>query len=280
MKKQIELKRLSIGNVVLFVICVGLAYIMVVPFVWMLSASFKSNTTIFEYPIQWIPRNMFYGNYKSVWTDINYPLHFLNSLKLSVIITLIQLFTCSLAAYSFSKLHFPGRDKLFLGYLATMMIPWHAIMIPQFVIVKTLHLYNTHMSLSVLHAFSAFGVFLLRQSMISIPNSLHEAATIDGCGTFRVYWNIILPLTKAGLATLSVLTFNFIWNDYMGPMIYLDTEALKTIQVALASFKEQYSANYGAIMAGTVISIIPVLIVYIVAQKHIVDGIAYAGVKG
>jgi multiple sugar transport system permease protein len=253
---------------------------MVVPFVWMVSASFKTNTKIFEYPIQWIPKELFYGNYHSVWSEINYPVHFLNSLKLSIIITLIQLFTCSLAAYSFSKLEYPGRDKIFLGYLATMMIPWHAIMIPQFVIVKALNLYNSHMALIVLHAFSAFGVFLLRQTMLGIPNSLHEAATIDGCGTFRIYWNIILPLTKTGLATLSVLTFNFIWNDYMGPMIYLDSEALKTIQVALASFKEQYSANYGAIMAGTVISIIPVVIVYASAQKYIVEGIAYAGLKG
>jgi multiple sugar transport system permease protein len=246
----------------------------------MLSASFKTNTKIFDYPIQWIPADMFYGNYQSVWVGIDYPVHFLNSLKLSIIITLIQLFTCSLAAYSFSKLHFPGRDKLFLGYLATMMIPWHAIMIPQFVIVKTFNLYDTHMALIVLHAFSAFGVFLLRQNMLSIPDSLHEAATIDGCGKFRIYWNIILPLTKTGLLTLSILTFNSNWNDYMGPMIYLDTESLKTIQVALASFREQYSSDYGAIMAGTVISIIPVVIVYATAQKHIVNGIAYAGIKG
>jgi multiple sugar transport system permease protein len=275
MKKQI-----TTGRIIFFVICAVVAYIMVVPFVWMVSASFKTNTKIFEYPIQWIPKELFYGNYHSVWSEINYPVHFLNSLKLSIIITLIQLFTCSLAAYSFSKLEYPGRDKIFLGYLATMMIPWHAIMIPQFVIVKALNLYNSHMALIVLHAFSAFGVFLLRQTMLGIPNSLHEAATIDGCGTFRIYWNIILPLTKTGLATLSVLTFNFIWNDYMGPMIYLDSEALKTIQVALASFKEQYSANYGAIMAGTVISIIPVVIVYASAQKYIVEGIAYAGLKG
>jgi multiple sugar transport system permease protein len=253
---------------------------MVIPFVWMVSSAFKTNVKIFEYPIQWIPQDVYYGNFHSVWSDINYPVNFFNSLKLSVIITLTQLVTSSLAAYSFSKLHFPGRDKIFLIYLATMMIPWHAIMIPQFIIIKAFNLYNSHIALIVLHSFSAFGVFLLRQSMLSIPNSLHEAATIDGCGTFRIYWNIILPLTKTGLATLSVLTFNFIWNDYMGPMIYLDSEILKTIQVALASFKEQYSANYGAIMAGTVISIIPVVIVYIMAQKYIVDGIAYAGIKG
>jgi multiple sugar transport system permease protein len=265
---------------IFFAACILVAFIMVIPFVWMLSASFKLNAEIFNYPIEWIPKVFHLDNYDAVWNDIDYPINFLNTLKLALIITLLQLFTCSLAAFSFSKLRFPGRDKIFLGYLATMMIPWHAIMIPQFIIVKGLRMYNTHSALIVLGAFSAFGVFLLRQNMISIPNSLHEAAKIDGCGTFRTYWNIILPLTKTGLATLSVLTFNGIWNDYMGPMIYLDSDHLKTIQVALASFREQYSANYGAILAGTVISIIPVVIVYAAAQKYIVEGIAYAGVKG
>jgi multiple sugar transport system permease protein len=278
--KQNFVSTISVGKVILFAGCIIIAYIMVVPFVWMVSASFKTNIDIFKYPIEWIPSNFFYGHYKSVLVDINYLLNFYNSAKLSIIITLIQLFTCSLAAFSFSKLRFPGRDKIFLGYLATMMIPWHAIMIPQFIIVRGFNLYNSHGALIVLHAFSAFGVFLLRQNMLSIPDSLHEAAKIDGCNSFQVYWNIIIPLTKTGLATLCVLTFNAIWNDYMGPMIYLDSEHLKTIQIALASFKEQYSANYGAIMAGTVISIIPVVLVYIVAQKHIIDGIAYAGIKG
>jgi multiple sugar transport system permease protein len=269
-----------VNKIIIFALCLGIAYIMVVPFIWMVSASFKLNTEIFNYPIEWIPKIFHLDHYNSVMTDIDYPVNFFNSAKLAVIITVIQLFTCSLAAFSFSKLHFPGRNRIFLGYLATMMIPWHAIMIPQFIIVKSLGLYNTHQALIVLHAFSAFGVFLLRQNMMSIPDSLSEAARIDGCSTFRIYWNIILPLTKTGLATLSVLTFNGIWNDYMGPMIYLDSEHLKTIQIALASFREQYSANYGAILAGTVISIIPIVIVYICAQKYIVEGIAYAGVKG
>ncbi|MDR3276882.1 MAG: carbohydrate ABC transporter permease [Treponema sp.] len=272
--------KLAPGKVILFILCLAVAYIMVVPFVWMVSASFKLNTEIFNYPIEWIPKVFHLDNYDAVMTDINYPVNFFNSAKLAVIITVLQLFTCSLAAFAFSKLHFPGRDKIFLGYLATMMIPWHAIMIPQFIIVRSLGLYNTHWSLIVLQAFSAFGVFLLRQNMLSIPNSLSEAARIDGCSSFRIYWNIILPLTKTGLATLCVLSFNGIWNDYMGPMIYLDSEALKTIQIALASFREQYSANFGAILAGTVISIIPVVIVYACAQKYIVEGIAYAGVKG
>ncbi|MDR1400598.1 MAG: carbohydrate ABC transporter permease [Treponema sp.] len=278
-KKHYGLSRVLSG-VIISIICIIIAYIMIVPFVWMLSASFKLNTDIFSYPIQWIPEVFHLDHYDNVLTEIPFPIYFFNSAKLSVIITLLQLFTCSLAAFSFSKLHFPGRDKLFLGYLATMMVPWHAIMIPQFIIVKGLHMYNTHWALIVLQAFSAFGVFLLRQNMISIPDSLSEAARIDGCSTSRIYWNIILPLTKTGLATLSILTFNGIWNDYMGPMIYLDSEHLRTIQIALASFREEYSANYGAILAGTVISIIPIVIVYTCAQKYIVDGIAYAGVKG
>jgi multiple sugar transport system permease protein len=277
---EVNKKPIKVSGVLLFMLCAGIAYIMIVPFVWMLSASFKLNTEIFKYPVEWIPKTFHPINYDTVLNKIPFVTYFLNSAKLAITITLIQLFTCSLAAFSFSKLKFPGRDKIFLGYLATMMIPWHAIMIPQFIIIKGLNLYNTHWALIVLQAFSAFGVFLLRQNMLSIPNSLHEAAKIDGCGTFRVYWNIILPLTKTGLATLAVLTFNGIWNDYMGPMIYLDSIELRTIQIGLASFREEFSANYGAIMAGTCISIIPIVIVYILCQKYIVDGIAYAGVKG
>ena len=161
-----------------------------------------------------------------------------------------------------------------------MMVPWHAIMIPQFIVVKAFGMYNTHLSLIVLQAFSAFGVFLLRQNMLSIPNSLHEAAKIDGCSTFGIYRKIILPLSQNGLATLTVLTFNSVWNDYMGPMIYLDSDRLKTIQLGLASFQQQFSADYGAIMAGTVCSVIPIIIVYCIGQKYIVEGVAFAGVKG
>jgi multiple sugar transport system permease protein len=259
---------------------VFIGFLMVVPFVWMLSASFKLNTEIFETPTRWIPQVFRSLNYEKVWKDIPFAQYFYNTAKLAVCITALQLFTCSLAAYSFSKLHFPGRDKLFVAYLATMMVPWHAIMIPQFIIVKGLGLFNTHMALILLQAFSAFGVFILRQNMLSIPDSLTEAAKIDGCGWFRAYLTIIIPLTKTGLITLAVLTFNTVWNDYMGPMIYLDNDKLFTIQIGLASFRQQFSADYGAIMAGTVSSIIPVILLYAVGQKHIVEGVAFAGVKG
>lgn len=273
-------KPLRASQVVIFLFCLLVGFLMVVPFVWMLSASFKLNTEIFETPTRWIPEVFRTVNFEKVWNDIPFPQYFFNTAKLAVCITLMQLLTCSLAAYSFTKLHYPGRDKLFVAYLATMMVPWHAIMIPQFIIVKSLGLFNSHLALILLQAFSAFGVFLLRQNMLSIPDSLSEAAKIDGCGWFRTYLTIILPLTKTGLITLAVLTFNTVWNDYMGPMIYLDSDKLYTIQIGLASFKQQFSADYGAIMAGTVSSIIPVIVLYAVGQKHIVEGVAFAGVKG
>ncbi len=273
-------KKSKFGKVILFIVCCLVAFVMVVPFVWMLSASFKLKNEIFSIPIRWIPEVFHMDNYETIMEKINFPLYFLNTAKVTIIITLLQLLTCSMAAYAFSKLRFPGRDTIFLAYLGTMMVPWHAIMIPQFIVIQKLHLYDNHLSLILTGAFSAFGVFVLRQNMLSIPDSLNEAAKIDGCGPVGIYWRIILPLTKTGLATLTVLTFNNVWNDYMGPMIYLDKDTNRTIQLGLATFKRQFDADYGAIMAGTVLSLIPVVIIYVVAQKYIVDGIAYSGVKG
>lgn len=273
-------RKIKPSDIILFLIALAVAYIMIVPFVWMLSASFKLKTEIFSVPIKWIPETFHLDNYRSIVEEIPFPLYFFNTAKITIIITILQVITCSMAAYAFSKLRFPGRDTLFLAYLGTMMVPWHAIMIPQFIVIQKLGLYDNHLSLILTGAFSVFGVFILRQNMLSIPDSLGEAAKIDGCGPVGIYAKVILPLTKNGLATLVVLTFNNVWNDYMGSMIYLDKEANRTIQLGLATFKREFDTNYGAIMAGTVVSLIPVVIIYIIAQKYIVDGIAYSGVKG
>lgn len=269
-----------VTNVVLFVLALFVAYIMIVPFVWMVSASFKLKNEIFSVPIHWIPEVFHLDNYETILQEIPFPRYFFNTFKITVSITALQVVTCSMAAYAFSKLHFPGRDKLFLAYLGTMMVPWHAIMIPQFIVIQKLGLYDNHLSLILTGAFNVFGVFILRQNMLSIPDSLCEAAKIDGCGPVGIFAKIVLPLTKSGLATLIILTFNNVWNDYMGPMIYLDSDANRTIQLGLATFKREFDTNYGAIMAGTVISLIPIVIVYVIAQKYIVEGIAYSGVKG
>lgn len=268
------------GRVVIYILCILAAAIMLIPFLWMVSASFKAKNEIFTNPIRWIPEVFRTVNYERIFNDIPFPTYFLNTFKITVSITVLQLVTCSMAAYAFSKLKFPGRDKLFLAYLGTMMVPWHAVMIPQFIIIQKMGLYDNQLALILTGAFSAFGVFILRQNMMSIPDSLGEAAKIDGCGFFGIYTKIVLPLSKTGLITLGVLTFNSVWNDYMGPMIYLDTDKKKTIQLGLATFKRQYDTDYGAIMAGTVISLIPIVIVYAIAQKYIVEGVANTGIKG
>lgn len=273
-------RKVRIQHSLLFVILMIIGLTMLVPFFWTLSSSFKYNREIFEYPIKWIPEVFRWSNYQEVWTRVNFLTYYLNTIKLSIIVTVGQVVTCSLAAYSFAKMDYPGRDKIFLCYLATMMVPWHAIMIPQFIIIKNMGFYDSHWSIILMNLFSAFGVFLLRQFMLGIPMELSEAARIDGCGELKIYSQIIMPMCKPGLATLVVFTFNFMWNDYMGPMIYLNTDKLKTIQIGLAAFRTEYGAEYGLIMAGTVCSLLPMVLIYCVAQKYLIEGIAFSGLKG
>jgi multiple sugar transport system permease protein len=271
----------KIGRYFLYAVLILIAFIMIFPFAWMVSASLKYDRDIFVYPIKWLPETVdsIKYNYSTIFTRISFGKFYFNTAKLTIIITLLQLFTCSLAAYSFSRIEYPGRDKIFIVYLCTLMVPWHAIMIPQFLIIQKMGLYNTHLSLILIQAFSAFGVFILRQYMLSIPKELNEAAKIDGCGQFRIFAQIIIPLTKPGLATLAILTFNSVWNDYMAPMLYLEDKHLYTLQLGLSYFKTQYAMEYGLTMAATVCSIIPVIIVYIFAQKYIIEGIAHTGLK-
>lgn len=270
----------KITYAVLWTVLLVLGVTMMLPFAWTLSASFKFNREIFQVPFRWIPEVFRFENYKEVWTAVPFLSYYLNTLKVTIAATLGQVIVCSLAAFSFSKMNYPGRDKLFLCYLATMMVPWHAIMIPQFMVVRKIGMYDTHWAIILLQLFSAFGVFLLRQYMLGIPNELSEAARIDGCGELGIYSRIVLPICKPGIATLIVFTFNAVWNDYMGPMIYLTSDNLKTIQIGLAAFRSLYKTDYAVIMAGTVCSMIPMVGIFIIAQKYLIEGIAFSGIKG
>jgi multiple sugar transport system permease protein len=197
-----------------------------------------------------------------------------------VIITLLQLATSSFAAYAFAKLQFKGRDVLFLAYIASIAIPWQVYMVPQFIMMRRLDLVDTHLALILLQAFSAFGVFLLRQFFISIPNDLSDAARIDGMSEYGIYFRIMLPLSKPALATLTIFTFVGVWNDFMGPLIYLNSESKKTIQLGLRMFIQQYSADYALIMAASLVSLVPVIILFLSFQRFFVEGIATSGIKG
>ncbi|WP_375148406.1 carbohydrate ABC transporter permease [Enterococcus mundtii] len=270
----------SFHKILVFTLLLIFSLLTLIPFIWMISASFKANNDVFSVPIQWIPKIWHPENYSVIWTRIPLLTFFKNTAILSIVITLIQLFTSSFAAYGFSKMHFKGRNLLFLAYIGTIAVPWQSYMIPQFIMMRQLGLSDTLLSLILLQAFSAFGVFLLKQYYSSIPDSLCESARIDGLSEWGIYRRIILPLTKPALASLMIITFVNTWNDYMGPFIYLSSTENKTIQLGLKMFVGLYDTEYALIMAASVLSVLPVAIVFLAMQKYFVEGIASSGVKG
>jgi multiple sugar transport system permease protein len=253
---------------------------MLAPFVWMLSASLKLDRDVFAFPIEWIPSEPRWRNYIDIWTKIPLALFVWNTTKLTIIVTILQLVTSSFAAYAFAKLRFPYRNVLFLAYIATIAMPWQVYMVPQFLMMREFGLNNTHLALICLQAFTAFGVFLMRQFYMSIPDELCEAARIDGMSEYGIWWRIMLPLSMPALSTLTIFTFVNTWNDFLGPLIYLTKTELKTIQIGIRMFVTQYTQEYGLIMAASVVSLIPVLIVFLALQRFFVEGIASTGLKG
>lgn len=230
--------------------------------------------------MKWIPDELVWENYATIWTRIPLLTFILNTFKLTIVVTILQVLTSSFAAYAFSKLHFKGRNVLFLGYIGTIAVPWQAYMVPQFMMMRMFHLNNTHLAIILLQAFSAFGVFLMRQFYEGIPNELCEAARIDGLSEYGIYRRIMLPLSLPAISTLVIFTFVTTWNDYLGPLIYLNSTELKTVQLGLRMFITQYSSEYNLIMAASVVSLIPVLIVFLSLQKYFVQGVASSGLKG
>jgi multiple sugar transport system permease protein len=263
-----------------YLLLIIMAFSMLVPFVWMLSSSLKLNKDVFTFPMRWIPESPRWQNYSDIWTKIPLGTFILNTIKLSVIVTLLQLLSSSFAAYAFAKLRFPGRRGLFLGYIATIAVPWQAYMVPQFILMRAMGLNNTHLAIICLQAFSAFGVFMMKQFYESIPDELREAAWIDGLSEYGIWLRIMLPLSKPALSTLTIITFVNTWNDFLGPMIYLTRTELKTIQIGLRMFISQYSSEYGLIMAASVVALIPVLVIFLSLQRYFVQGVANTGLKG
>jgi multiple sugar transport system permease protein len=253
---------------------------MLLPFVWKVSAALKLDKDVITFPIEWIPSNPRWENYLEIWTTIPLGTFIKNTAKLTVIVTILQLLTSSFAAYAFAKLEFKGRDLLFLGYVATIAMPWQVYMVPQFIMMRSFGLNNTHLAIIFLQAFSAFGVFLMKQFYMSVPDELCEAARIDGMSEYRIWAQIMLPLSKPALSTLTIFTFVNTWNDFLGPLLYLTRMELKTVQIGLRMFISQYSSEYGLIMAASVVALIPVVIVFLSLQKFFVQGVATAGLKG
>ena len=270
----------QILRTVIYILLIALAVFTLIPFVWMISSSLKLGREVFSYPMKWIPETFHWENYRVIWQKVPLTTYFKNTAFIAIVVTFLQTLTSSFAAYAFAKLEFKGRDTLFLCYIATIAVPWQAYMLPQFIMMRSMGLYDTLWAMVVLQTFSAFGVFLMRQFYRGIPTELCEAARIDGLSEYGIWARIMLPLSKAAIATLVIFTFVGTWNDYMGPMIYLTRDINKTVQVGLRRFIQENSSDYHLIMAASLCSLIPVSVVFLCLQRYFIEGIATSGLKG
>lgn len=266
-------------KIILYIVLGISAIIMIAPFVWMLSTSLKSIGEVFTYPPSIIGDTIKWDNYINISARYPFGRFFINSLIVTSIVVIGQLFTSSLGGYVFARLKFKFRDAIFLFYLATMMIPIHVTLIPIFIIMRYLHLIDRLPSLILTDLATAFGTFLMRQFYLSVPASLEDAAKIDGCNPFTTYWRIFLPLSKPALATLGVFIFMGMWNDFIRPLIFINSIENMTLPLGLANMQGSYATDWPVLMAGTFISMIPVLIIFLFAQDFFVRSVTLSGLK-
>jgi len=273
--------RRTAGRVLLYVVLIVFAIFLLVPFAWMVLSSLKAPNDVFSVPVKWLPDMWVWQNYVDIWTKSNILVWLRNTLLLAVVVTTLQILTGSFAAYGFARMRFKGRDALFLLYIATIAVPWQSYMIPQFILLSNLKVSNTLWAIILLQAFGAFGVFLMKQFYETIPEELSEAARIDGLSEYAIWRRIMLPLSVPAIASLGLLTFVNTWNDYLGPLIYLRSPDLWTMQLGLKNFVSNlYDTNYALLFTGLTISVIPIAIIFMLGQKYFVEGIATSGMKG
>lgn len=252
--------------------------LMLLPFIWMVSTSLKPGADVFrEYPPKLIPTTIQWGNYREALTSMPFDRFYLNSFIVAISVTTLQLLTSSLAAFAFARLRFRGRDLLFFVYLSALMIPFPVLLVPNFIIVRNLGWFDTYAALILPVSFSAFSTFLLRQYYRGIPMELDEAARIDGASSFRVWWQIIFPNSRPALAALSIFVFLGNWNEFLWPLIVTNSEAMRTVPVGLNAFKGQFTVRWEMLMAAAVVGMMPVLIVYLLAQNWIIRGMSITG---
>jgi multiple sugar transport system permease protein len=262
----------------IYLILVFTCLLVLFPLLVIVSSSFKTEREIFSFPMTIIPNEPILDNFEALLDK--FPLYILNSLKVTTLITVIQVLTATSAGYAFSKLKWRGREFVFLLYISSIMIPFQVYIIPQFIIVRVLGMYDTHLALILVSSFTAFGTFLARQFFLTIPDSYIEAAKISGVNHFQIYRMIMLPLSTPVIATLAVLSFRYWWNDLFTALIYITSQDLKTLPLGLADFVSEYDVYYGPQMAASLIAIVPVIVIYIFAQRYIVSGVVATGIKG
>ncbi|MBU1037510.1 MAG: carbohydrate ABC transporter permease [Candidatus Omnitrophica bacterium] len=259
---------------------------MVIPFIWMLSTSLKPYSSVFIFnvgDIQWFPSPVYWKNYIDVWKVVPFARFYANSIFIVICVTLGQVVTSAGAAYAFSRLKFPGRDKIFFAYLATMMIPGSVTMIPVFALMRAFGWIDTYKALIIPAIFSAYGTFLLRQFFMTIPRDLEDAAKIDGCSLWGIFWRVIMPLSHTAIATLTIFVSLGNWVSFMWPLLVTNSIEKRTLPVGLAYFQELYQyaqPDWGLLMAGSLITMVPIIIIFLFNQRFFVEGIKLTGMKG
>ena len=255
--------------------------VVILPFLWMLSSSFKTTADVISFPPDWIPNPFIWDNYPQSVSILPMGLAYINSFKISMLVTIGGLFTCSLSAYAFARMRFPGRNILFIAVLSTLMIPQEVNLIPLYILFKQIHWIDTHWPLIIPPALqNPYGVFLMRQFFLSIPKELEEAARIDGANPWTIYSRIIMPLAVPALVTLGIFIFLYNWNQFLAPLIYLNSTNNFTVPLMLGAFTSDYGSQWGVLMAACSIAMIPMIAVYAIGQRYFIEGIALSGVKG
>lgn len=273
-------KKKNKSHIAVYIVLLSGVLITLLPFLWMLLTSLKTQSEAIHVPPVIFPARPVLSNYADVFRDVPFARMYLNTIISAVVTVAAQLLFCSMAAYAFAKLKFPGRDVIFVILLAVLMVPSSFFILPQYLIIQKLGLLNTIPALFIPNLFSAFGTFLLRQFFLSLPSDLEDAAALDGCTPFTTYWRIMLPLAKPGLVSLGILTLRFAWNDLMWPLIVNTSQEKMTLTAGLAYMQGQYQTNFPEMMAGAMMAIIPLLVLFAVFQRQFIEGIALTGIKG
>ncbi len=276
-------KKTSVGRVVIFIVLLAGALTMVIPFVWMLSTSLKEAKLVYQIPPQWIPKPVDWRNYVEIWTNSNLLSGIKNSVIVSACVLAFGTFSTTMSAFAFAKLDVPGKNVLFICLLSSMMIPFVVLLVPQYIIYSKIKWINTLLPLIIPGALGNVSMlFFLRQYMTGLPTELLEAAKIDGCGYFKIYYRIFLPLSKPAIVSNIIMTFMGTWNDYLGPMIFVNDNKKQTVQVAIAMLNSYHETQTDVplVMAAALVAILPVLILFIVCQDYFTDSFAISGLKG
>jgi multiple sugar transport system permease protein len=270
--------QLNVVRLVWMLVTLALALATIFPLLWMLSISFKPQTEVFQ--PQLLPKAPTWTNFLYVLTEVPFGKYLLNSLVISAAVTAIALFFHTMAGYALARLRFPGREAIFLGIFSTFLVSLPVIIVPLFILVRTMGMLDSYTGLIVPSIFNAFGIFLLRQYYISLPRELEEAAIVDGAGYWRIYWSVILPLSRPIIASLAILFFLANWNSFLWPLTVTNNPDLWVVQVGISNFRGQYASSWNYIMAASTIVALPMLILFVIFQRQIMDSIKTSGLKG